>query len=180
MKKGSDNQAQEADVVIARIIKARGLRGEVACDIETDFPERFASLERVVVWMPDETRLELSVEDHWFHKGRVILKFEGYDSMTEAERLVGGRLVISESDAWQLEEGRYYEYEIVGSEVVTAGGNKVGRVQRLLRTGGTDILVVEGEGGREYLIPFADEICVEVDPETGQITIDPPEGLLEL
>jgi 16S rRNA processing protein RimM len=180
VKDGSDNQAQEADVVIARIVKARGLLGEVACDIETDFPERFASLERVVVWMPDQSRIELSVEDHWFHKGRVIFKFEGYDSMTEAERLVGGRLVISQADAWQLEEGRYYVYEIVGSEVVTTAGKNVGRVERLMRTGGTDVLVVEGEGGREHLIPFADEICVDVDTEAGRITIEPPEGLLEL
>jgi 16S rRNA processing protein RimM len=176
----SENQAQKADVVIARIVKARGLRGEVACDIETDFPERFASLERVVVWMPDDSRLELSLEDHWFHKGRVILKFEGYDSMTDAQRLVGGRLVISESDASKLEEGLYYEYEIVGSQVATTGGEVIGRVVRLMRTGGTDLLVVEGEGGREYLIPFADDICVEVDPEMKRIRIDPPEGLLEL
>ncbi|HWP42633.1 MAG TPA: ribosome maturation factor RimM [Blastocatellia bacterium] len=176
----SENKAQEADVVIARLVKARGLRGEVACDIETDFPERFASLERVVVWMPDDTRLELSVEDHWFHKGRVILKFKGYDSMTEAERLVGGRLVISQSDAGPLEEGEYYEYEIVGSEVATIDGERIGRVERLMRTGGTDILVVEGEGGREHLIPFADDICVEVDRKARRIRIDPPEGLLEL
>jgi 16S rRNA processing protein RimM len=177
---GNDNRAREADVVIARIVKARGLRGEVACDIETDFPERFASLGRVVVWMPDGSRLALSIEDRWFHKGRVILKFEGYDSMTEAQRLVGGRLVISEDDAWELEEGRYYEYEIVGSEVATTLGRRVGRVGRLMRTGGTDLLVVEGEGGREYLIPFADDICVEVDPESKRITIAPPEGLLDL
>lgn len=180
MVNGNDNRVREADVVIARIVKARGLRGEVACDIETDFPERFASLERVVVWMPDGSRLELSVEDRWFHKGRVILKFGGYDSMTDAQRLVGGRLVISEADARQLEEGRYYEYDIVGSEVATTLGERVGRVERLLRTGGTDLLVVESEGGREYLIPFADDICVEVNPETRRITIAPPEGLLEL
>ncbi|HKY04964.1 MAG TPA: ribosome maturation factor RimM [Blastocatellia bacterium] len=167
-------------MVIARIVKARGLRGEVACDIETDFPERFASLERVIVWMLDGTRLDLSVEDRWFHKGRVILKFEGYDSMTEAQRLAGGRLVIPESDAWQLEEGHYYEYDLVGSQVATKDGRKIGQVDRLMRTGGTDILVVESEGGREYLIPFADDICIEVDAESKQITIDPPEGLLEL
>src|ERR1700754_2381006 len=87
------------DVVIARIVKARGIRGEVACDLETDFPERFATLARVPVWMPNEARLQLALEDHWFHKGRVILKFAGYDTMTAAEQLVGGRLVVSEADA---------------------------------------------------------------------------------
>jgi 16S rRNA processing protein RimM len=130
--------------------------------------------------MPDGTRLALKIEEHWFHKDRVILKFEGYDTMTAAEDLVGGRLVISESDALELDADQFYEYDIVGSEVVTAGGRHVGRVTRLMRTGGTDVLVIEGEDKREHLIPFADDICTEVDVEAKRITVNPPEGLLEL
>lgn len=168
------------DVVIARIVKARGIRGEVACDIETDFPERFDQLERVTVWMPNDTRLSLEVEDHWFHKGRVILKFAGTDTMTAAEQLVGGRLVISEADALELEEEEFYEYKLIGTSVVTADGRVVGRVARLLGTGSADLLVVETDDQRELLIPFVDEICTEVDVDARRITINPPEGLLEL
>jgi 16S rRNA processing protein RimM len=175
-----DNPAHRGEVVIARIAKARGIRGEVACDIETDFPERFQSLEQVTLWMPDGRRLALRLEDHWFQKDRVILKFEGYDSMTAAGALVGGRLVISEADAMQLEADEYYEYEIVGSAVVTVTGEHVGTVSRLMRTGGTDLLVIEGEGQREHLIPFADDICTEVDVKAKRITVNPPQGLLEL
>jgi 16S rRNA processing protein RimM len=175
-----DNQPQAEDVVIARIIKPRGVRGEVACDIETDFPERFASLDQVTVWMPDESRLSLKLEDHWFHNRRVILKFEGFDTMTAAEELVGGRLVISEADTKELEEDEFYEYKIVGSEVVTTGGETLGRVTRLMRTGGADLLMIEGKDGREHLVPFVDGICSEVDASRGRITIDPPEGLLDL
>ncbi|HKP85857.1 MAG TPA: ribosome maturation factor RimM [Blastocatellia bacterium] len=180
MAAADDNGAQAEDVVIARIVKPRGIRGEVACDIETDFPERFGSLERVTVWMPDESRLALKIEGHRFHKHRVILKFEGYDTMTAAEELVGGRLVIREADARELDENEFYEYSIVGSEVVTTGGETLGRVTRLMRTGGTDLLVIEGEDGRELLVPFADDICAEVDTDAGRITVNPPEGLLEL
>jgi 16S rRNA processing protein RimM len=176
----SDNRAQAEDVVIARIVKARGIRGEVACDVETDFPERFQSLDRVTVRMPDKRRLVLALEDHWFHKDRVILKFEGYDTMTAAEGLVGGQLVISEADGLELEDGEFYEYQVVGAEVVAITGEKIGVVTRLMRTGGTDLLVIEGEGGRELLIPFADDICTEVDVKAGRITVNPPEGLLEL
>jgi 16S rRNA processing protein RimM len=168
------------DVVIARVIKARGIKGEVACNLETDFPDRFESLERVTVWMPDDSRLSLRVEDHWFHKGRVILKFEGYDSMTAAESLVGGRLVIAESDAFALDEDEFYEYQIVGSQAVTTEGRSLGEVTALLRTGGTDVLVVKGADGREHMIPFADDICTEVDTASKRITVNPPEGLLEL
>jgi 16S rRNA processing protein RimM len=168
------------DVVIARVIKARGIRGEVACGIETDFPERFEPLEHVTLWMPDDTRLHLTIEDHWFHKGRVILKFAGYDTMTAAESLVGGRLVISEAEAIELEADEFYEYDLIGVAVVTLEGEPVGRVVRLMRTGGTDLLVVEGDHQREHLIPFADEICTEVDTTARRITINPPAGLLEL
>jgi 16S rRNA processing protein RimM len=110
----------------------------------------------------------------------VILKFEGYDTMTAAEDLVGGRLVIQESDALELEEDQFYEYQIVGSEVVTTEGEKIGSVTRLMRTGGTDLLVIEGKDGRELLVPFADDICAEVDVKAGRITVNPPDGLLDL
>lgn len=175
-----DNEARAEDVVIARVVKARGIRGEVACSIETDFPERFESLEEATVWMPGGARLTLRVEERWFHKDRVILKFEGYDTMTAAKDLVGGRLVISEADALELEDGQFFEYDVVGAEVVTAEGRLVGHVIRLMRTGGTDLLVIEGEDKREQLIPFADDICTEVDVEAKRITVSPPPGLLDL
>jgi len=175
-----DKHSREEDVVIARIVKARGIRGEVACVLETDFPSRFSSLEQVTVWMPDGKRLSLKVEDHWFHNQRVILKFEGYDTMTAAQRLAGGRLVIAEADVEPLAEGQFFERQVIGSEVVTSDGRTLGLVTRVMRTGGTDLLVLEGDDGRERLIPFADEICTDVDVAAKRITIDPPEGLLDL
>jgi 16S rRNA processing protein RimM len=175
-----DKQSHAEDVVIARIVKARGIRGEVSCVVETDFPERFSSLEQVTVWMPDGTRLRLSVEDHWFHKERVILKFEGYDTMTAAHNLRGGRLVIAETDLEHLAEGEFFEHQVIGLEAVTSEGRRLGHVTRFMRTGGTDLLVLESDDGRERLIPFADEICTDVDMEARRITINPPDGLLEL
>ena len=130
--------------------------------------------------MPNDARLSLGVEDHWFHKGRVILKFAGYDTMTAAEGLVGGRLVISEADALELEEDEFYQYELIGATVVTVEGRVIGQVVRLLETGSAVLLVIEGEDKREVLIPFVDEICTEVDVDARRITINPPEGLLEL
>jgi 16S rRNA processing protein RimM len=177
----ANNEAPaDDDVVIARIVKARGIKGEVACDLETDFPERFDTLDQVTVKMGDGERLRLAVEWHWFHNGRVILKFEGYDTMTAAQGLVGGLLVIPESERLPLERGEYYEYEIVGSEVIGPEGRRLGRVTGLMRTGGTDLLVVEGEQKREHLIPFADDICIDVDLKGKRIVVSPPEGLLEL
>ncbi len=182
MLKASVDNLNEDDVVIARIIKARGIGGEVACEIATDFPERFQALEdkQVTLVMPNGLRLVLKLEHHWFHQTRVILKFSGTDTMTEAERLVGGRLVISQTEALELEEDEFYEYDLLGLEAVTVAGQSVGRVVKLLRTGRTDLLVVESQTKQDILIPFVDEICTEVDLENGRITINPPEGLLEL
>jgi 16S rRNA processing protein RimM len=130
--------------------------------------------------MPDGPRLSLKIENHWFHNQRVVLKFEGYDTMTAAQGLAGGRLVIAEDDVQPLDEGQFFERQVIGSEVVTSDGRTVGHVRRVLRTGGTDVLVLAGDDGREHLIPFADEICTGVDVEAKRITIDPPEGLLDL
>jgi 16S rRNA processing protein RimM len=168
------------DVVIARMVKARGIRGEVACDLATDFPERFQQIEDATVVMPGGSRLALKLENHWFHQDRVILKFAGYDTMNDAQRLVGGVLVISEADALELEEDEFYEYQLMGLEAVTADGQRVGQVSGLLHTGGNELLVVEGEDKRQVLIPFVDEICQAVDLKAGRIIINPPQGLLDL
>lgn len=166
--------------VIARIVKARGIRGEVACVVESDFPDRFSSLEEVSVWMPDGVLRRLKVEDNWFHNDRVILKFEGYDTMTAAQSLAGGRLVIAEADLKALSEGEFFEHQVIGSQAVTAEGRSLGDVTAVLRTGGTDVLIIRDEDGRERMIPFVDDICTSVDVAAKRITIDPPEGLLEL
>ncbi|HSB08324.1 MAG TPA: ribosome maturation factor RimM [Blastocatellia bacterium] len=175
-----ETRAESEDIVIARIVKARGIRGEVACAIETDFPERFSSLETASLRMPDGRRLSLKVEDCWFHQDRVILKFEGYDTMTSARELVGGIMVISEADVEPVADDEFFEHQLIGSEVVTADGKTLGQVSGLVRTGGTDVLVIGGTDGRERLIPFADEICTEVDVSAKRITVCAPEGLLEL
>jgi 16S rRNA processing protein RimM len=168
------------DVVIARIVKARGIRGEVACDLATDFPERFQQIEDTTVVMPGGLRLGLKLENHWFHKDRVILKFASYDTMNDAERLVGGVLVISDSDTLELEEDEFYEYDLIGLQAITTEGKKIGQVTGLLHTGGNDLLVIESENKQELLIPFVDDICKEVDLADRHIIINPPEGLLDL
>jgi 16S rRNA processing protein RimM len=175
-----DDPTPARDVVIARIIKARGIKGEVACDLMTDFPERFAAMDRVCVRRLDGTILDLRLEDHWFHKNRVILKFEGYDSMTSAKDLASAVIVIPEQDPGLLEDGEFYETGIVGADIVSVAGEELGKVVRVMRTGGTDLLVVDGKEGREHLIPFAEGICTEVDLEARRIRVNLPDGLLDL
>ncbi|HEY0428272.1 MAG TPA: ribosome maturation factor RimM [Pyrinomonadaceae bacterium] len=165
-------------IAVARIAKTRGLRGETVADLLTDFPERFEKLETVVAIKPDGARAELKIEKFWFQKGRIILKFAGVDSIEAAETLRGTEICIPETEAVELEEDEYFDWELTGCAVKTVAGEPIGRVKEIMRTGGTEILIVAGEN-KEYMIPFAEAICTEVDIENKLIRVDVPDGLLD-
>ena len=164
-------------VAVAKVVKPRGIKGEVACEMLTDFPERFDGLEDVIAVLPDGSRRELKIEGHWFQQGRLVLKFAEVDSIDDAEPLRDAEICVSEAETVELETDEYFDWQLEGCEVETTDGRAIGTVTELMRTGGTELLVVKGE--KEYLIPFAEAICVEVDVEKKRIVIDPPEGLLE-
>ena len=165
-------------VAIARVARPHGLRGDVVADLLTDFPERFEGLGDVVGVMPDGSHRGLKIESARQQKGRMLLKFAEASSVEEAEALRGSEICVPEDEAVELEEGEFFDWELEGCRVVTTDGEPLGEVTSLMRTGGTELLVVGG-GERELLIPFAEAICTEVDLEARQITVDPPEGLLE-
>ncbi|HEX8138709.1 MAG TPA: ribosome maturation factor RimM [Pyrinomonadaceae bacterium] len=171
---------EEELVAVARAVKTRGLRGEVVAELLTDFPERFENLERLIAVAPNGARMNLSLEEHWFQGGRIVLKFAGYDSVEAASALVGQEFAVTEAERVELPEDEYYEWELVGCRVETVAGESVGVVREVMRTGGVETLLVKGEGEeRDHLIPLAEAICVEIDVERKLIRIDAPEGLLE-
>ncbi|HUR97023.1 MAG TPA: ribosome maturation factor RimM, partial [Pyrinomonadaceae bacterium] len=158
-------------VAIAKIAKPRGLRGEVVADILTDFPERFDGLKNVVGVSANGTRTDLKIEDSWLQKDRVVLRFAGITSVEAAETLRSVEICIPESAAAELDEGEFFDWQLAGCEVETTEGQRVGIVREIMRTGGTELLVVEN-GAQEYLIPFAEAICPEVDIEKKRIVVD--------
>ena len=166
-------------VAIARIVRPRGLRGEAVAEVLTDFPERFDGLEDVTAVLPGGERRELKLKNAWFQNERIVLKFEGLDSIDDAESLRDAEICVPEKEAVELEEGEFFDWQLVGCEAVTPEGEIIGKVRELMRTGGTEVLVIDAPDGREALIPFAESICTEVDVESKRITVDPPEGLLE-
>ena len=166
-------------VAVAKILRPRGLRGEAVAEVLTDFPERFENLDRVTAVLPNGERRDLILENAWFQKERVVLKFTGLGTVEDAEALRDAEICIDESEAVELEEGEFFDWQLEGCEAVSIEGEPVGKVREVLRTGGTEVLVVDTADGREVLIPFAESICTEVDIEGKRITVDPPEGLLE-
>ena len=165
-------------VAIAKIIKTRGLQGETVAEILTDFPERFENLERVFAVFESREVSELEIEKFRFHQKRILLKFGGIDSPEAAENLRGAEICIPQDEAVELEDNEFFDWELEGCQVETIDGEKLGTVKELMRTGGTEILVVKGTE-KEFLIPFAETICTEVDIENKLIRVDAPEGLLE-
>lgn len=171
----------EADLIlVARIVRVRGLRGEVVADLLTDFPERFENLAAVTGIAPDNVHRSLQIEEHWLHQHRIVFKFAGFDSVDEAKQLVGYKLAVPADDRIELPQASFYEWQLIGCRVETIDGTAIGEVRDIMRTGGVEILAIVDDHDRERLVPMARDICVEIDIDKKLIRIDPPAGLLEL
>jgi 16S rRNA processing protein RimM len=185
---GSENlTSKEAGpfLAIGRIVKTQGRRGEILAEVLTDFPARFQGLRKAFLGTGSLPPRPAEVENTWPHKGRMVVKFLGVDSITEAERLVGLHILIPQEERMQLPSHHYYVWELKGCRVVREHQGvreEVGTVTEVESTGGVDLLHVSrpGGGGGEVLIPLAQAICTRIDPEAKTIVIDPPADLLEL
>lgn len=166
-------------VAVAKAVKVRGTKGEVAAELLTDFPERFDALEKVIAVCEGKDRKWLRLSNHWFHKNRVVLSFEGFDSVEKATELIGCEFAVPEDECVKLPEGYFYDWELAGCSVETVKGELLGTVSEIARTGGVELLVVDDSKGHDYLIPLAEAICVEIDIKDKRIKVDAPEGLLE-
>ena len=165
-------------ITIAKLAKPRGLRGEIVGDVLTDFPKRFDDLKQVSIVYPNGEIVEGEIEKFWFQKGRIVLKFVGFDTIEAAETLRNCEVCVPETEAVELEADEFFDWELENCTVESIEGERIGTVKEVMRTGGTEVLVVTG-ATKEYLIPFAETICVEVDIENKLIKVDAPEGLLE-
>jgi 16S rRNA processing protein RimM len=173
--------SDEPDLInVARIARPQGARGEVIADLLTDFPERFEAMDAALVKRPNGALTTLQIEDARLHKGRIVLKFAGYDDINGAEQLRGAYVCITPDQLVELPEDAWYDFELVDCEVVTRTGQRLGRVTGVEKYGAAPLLAVRDEDGRERLIPLALSICVEIDAANKRIVADPPEGLLDL
>jgi len=166
------------------VLRPQGRRGEVLAELHTDFPERFEDRRHLLGLAADGSRWELQLEEHWFHKRGVVLKFAGVESISEAAQLAGMELQIPGDERAKLEAGAAYVSEIVGCEVwVTRAGEQrlLGAVTEVqFGAGEAPLVVVGGSNEREFLVPFAEEFVKTADFAGRRIELDLPEGLLEL
>jgi 16S rRNA processing protein RimM len=166
-------------IVVARSVRTRGLKGEIVAELLTDFPERFEHISAIFAVGAGQKK-PLELENHWFQNDRIVLKFAGYDDIESAKSLIGFDFALPAAQRMTLSENEYYDWELEGCSVVIKDGPTLGIVRGLLRTGGVELLAVEDESAREYLVPMVQSIVVNIDISRKEVLIDPPEGLLEL
>jgi 16S rRNA processing protein RimM len=161
------------------VLGPQGRRGEVAAELHTSFPERFVGRRELLGLAADGSRRELQLEEHWFHKGHVILKFAGVDSISEAERLAGMELQIPEDQRAELEAGAAYISDLVGCSVFDCD-RLIGTVCEVrFGAGEAPLLVIRG-GEQEFLVPYAEAFLKHTDLAARRIEMELPEGLVEL
>ena len=168
-------------VIVARAVKTRGLKGELVAELLTDFPDRFTDISSLIAVSREGDRRLVELENHWFQKGRVVLKFAGFDSIEDAKELVGFDFTVPEGERVNLTEGYFYDWELEGCQVESDDGTQIGTVKEVMRLGGEiEMLAVVDADGVSRLIPLVEAIVLEVDISKRKIRIDPPPGLLEL
>ena len=161
---------------MGRVARPHGLRGHVIVNPETDFMEdRFKVGQRLLVGPPDRT-LEYEILEVRFQQGRPVVRFAGIDTMNDAEALAGAEIWLPEAQLAPLPEGTFYRHDLVGCDVRDTRGARLGRVTGVEGAIDRSYLVVDGH----MMIPLVGGICVAVDIEGRLVTVDPPEGLLDL
>lgn len=166
------------------MLKPQGRRGEVVVELFTSFPERFADRRRVLALEAGGSRRELQVEDFWAHKGRMVLKFAGVDSISDAEHLRGSEIQVPAEERTELAEGESYVSDLVGCavfvEIEAAAAREIGAIANVtFGAGEAPLLVIRGPA-KEYLVPFAAAYIAQLDVAGKRLVLRLPEGMLEL
>jgi 16S rRNA processing protein RimM len=172
-------------ITLARVVKTQGRHGEVGAEIHSDLPDRFAAGMKLFALpksegLTSQARRELEVEDVWPHKGLIVLKFRGVDSMNDAELLIGSELQVPGAERAELERGWTYVSDLIGCVVVDQA-REIGRIEDVqFGAGEAPLLIVANESGKKFDVPFAEAYLEGVDIAQRQVRMNLPEGMLEI
>lgn len=164
-------------IVVGRVGRPHGLRGEMRIQPDTDFPERLTGLQQITL-LKNEESMQASVVSIRPHGTGVLLKLEGIDTIESAARWRGAAVAVRREHAAPLEAGRHYVSEVLGLRVETEDGRILGTVAEVLRTGSNDVYVVKG-AEREVLVPAISTVVLAIDLARTRMVIRPMPGMLE-
>ncbi|HEV2358449.1 MAG TPA: ribosome maturation factor RimM [bacterium] len=163
-------------IVVGEVTRPHGLHGAIRVLPVTDFPERLPRLRRVAVVQGGAARM-LAVESAEPAGRFVAMKLAGIDTVEEAAALRGATIEIPAAEAAPLPPGEFYVFQIVGLRARTPGGEVLGEVVDVLRTGSNDVYVIRTSGGGEVLVPAVEGVIEAVDLAAGELVVRPPEWL---
>jgi 16S rRNA processing protein RimM len=167
-------------ITLARVLKAQGRRGEVAVEVHSDVPDRFVAGLRLFALDEAGQRRELVVDNLWPHKGHLVLKFQGVDSISDAEALLRCELQVPEGERAELDPGWTYISDLTGCAVFD-GDREIGKIEGVqFGAGEAPLLIVQGKPKVPYEIPYAEAYLVKVDLAARQVRMRLPEGMLEI
>ncbi|GGZ47358.1 ribosome maturation factor RimM [Streptomyces inusitatus] len=166
-------------LVVARIGRAHGIKGEVTVEVRTDEPELRLAPGAVLATEPASVG-PLTIETGRVHSGRLLLRFAGVRERNGAEAL-RNTLLIAEVDPEEVPEDpeEFYDHQLIDLDVVTVDGTEVGRITEISHLPSQDLFIVERPDGSEVMIPFVEEIVTGIDLEEQRAVIDPPPGLID-
>lgn len=180
----ADEGAQPDYLVVGHVTKAHGTKGEVFVMPLTDRLDDVFDAGRVLeveAGDEDQEAFEpLVIESVRPFKSGVLVKFEGLDGREAVDALVRRYLRLPIEEVSPLEEGEVFYHQLIGLEVSTVSGDRVGRVREIYETGAAHLLEVSTDDGRQLLIPFTEQIVRKLDVAGGMLTIEPPPGLLDV
>jgi 16S rRNA processing protein RimM len=179
-KRGADSSGQENElpryIAIGRIVGAHGIRGEVSMVVLTEFPERFEVTEQVYLGNEFEATL-YSVEGYRWHKKNLLLKLEGVIDRTQAGQLRNQFVQVPLEEVVPLPAGEYYLFQLIGLDVITTTGEKLGVMVDVLETGANDVYIIDGKSG-QILLPAIADVIKSVDFEERHMIVELMDGLI--
>lgn len=180
----SDSNSQSSEwAILARLKRPQGRKGEVSAEILTDFPERFQERRKLILLAANGLVRPVELESFWLHKGGIILKFAGIDSITQAEELRGLDVAIPTTERAELEADSAYISDLIGCtlyDVSSGGRTVVGKISDVDRDSTEVPLFVIKRGKEELLIPFAKAYLRKLDIASQYVEMELPEGLLQI
>ena len=167
-------------ITLARVVKTQGRHGEVAAEIHSDVPDRFAQgMKLLALSETGEAWRELQLEDFWPHRGLLVLKFCGVETISDAEALIGSELQVPRAERAELEKGWTYVSDLVGCTVLDHG-REIGRIEDVQFGAGEAPLLIVTAAGKKFDVPFAEAYLEDVDVAHKQVRMNLPEGMLEI
>lgn len=163
--------------MIGKITSTHGLKGEVKVYPTTDDPDRFKSLEEVML-VSGREELCLNIESVKFFKQFVIIKFREFNDINEIEKYRGARLLIRRTEAVELQDNEYFESDIIGMDVVCDDGSELGVLYDIIHTGANDVYDVRTDDGKQVLIPAIGSCILDVNVQEKRMKVHLLEGLL--